>query len=73
MDIDVKAMAAKLVELRGNKTQDEVAESIGVSKSALCMYETGQRVPRDPIKMKIARYYNKSITSIFFIPKGHET
>lgn len=73
MDIDVKAMAAKLVELRGDKTQDEVAESIGVSKSALCMYETGQRVPRDPIKMRIAKYYKKSVTSIFFIPKEHET
>lgn len=72
MDIDVKAMAAKLVELRGDKTQDEVAESIGVSKSALCMYETGQRVPRDPIKMRIAKYYKKSVASIFFIPKEHE-
>lgn len=73
MDIDVKAMAAKLVELRGNRTQDEVAEKIGVSRSALCMYESGQRIPRDPIKMRIAKYYGKSITSIFFIPKEHET
>jgi len=56
----------RLIELRGNKTQDEVAKALGISRSAIGMYETGERVPRDNIKLKIALYYGKTIQSIFF-------
>ncbi len=72
MEIDATAMAKKLVLLRGNKTQDEVAKDLGISKSALCMYETGKRVPRDPLKARIAKYYKKSIVYIFFNEKEHD-
>lgn len=71
--LNVNAMARKLVELRGEKTQEEVANALGISKSALCMYETGERVPRDPIKVRISRYYKKSIPYIFFNEKVHDT
>lgn len=73
MDIDVMAMAKKLVALRGDKNQEEVAKALGISKSALCMYETGKRVPRDPLKARIAKYYKRSITFIFFNEKEHES
>lgn len=73
MEIDVKAMADKLVELRGSRTQEEVAKNVGISTSALAMYETGKRVPRDPVKVKLSRYYKRSVTAIFFIEKEHET
>lgn len=73
MEIDIKAMADKLVELRGSRTQEEVAKNVGISTSALAMYETGKRVPRDPVKVKLSRYYKRSVTAIFFIEKGHET
>ncbi|RHQ17448.1 XRE family transcriptional regulator [Lachnospiraceae bacterium AM48-27BH] len=73
MEIDVMKMAEKLVALRGEKKQDEVAEELGISRSALCMYETGRRVPRDPLKARIAKYYQKSIPFIFFNEKEHET
>ena len=73
MEIDVMAMANKLVALRGSKTQEDVAKELGISKSALCMYETGQRVPRDPLKARIAKYYKRSISFIFFNEKEHET
>lgn len=59
-------IANRLVELRGSKTQEEVSLSIGISRTALSMYENGERVPRDEIKMKIAQYYDKSVQSIFF-------
>lgn len=72
-EIDAKEMGRKLTELRGNKTQDEVASALGISKSALCMYETGARVPRDPVKARLAAYYKKSISYIFFNPKEHDT
>jgi len=63
-------IAKNLVELRGNKTQDEVSKALGISKSALSMYETAQRIPRDAIKIKLAKYYNKSIQLIFFDEKN---
>jgi putative transcriptional regulator len=56
----------KLITLRGPKSREEVAVSIGVSCSAIQMYENGRRVPRDDIKMKIAKYYNVSVDEIFF-------
>lgn len=59
-------MAETLKRLRGNKTQEEVSEALGISVSALSMYECGKRVPRDELKKKIAEYYGKSIQYIFF-------
>ncbi|WP_432629022.1 helix-turn-helix domain-containing protein [Brotaphodocola sp.] len=72
MDIDVMAMAEKLIKLRGKKTQEKVAEELNISKSALSMYESGKRVPRDPLKARISKYYGKSIAYIFFNEKEHE-
>jgi transcriptional regulator with XRE-family HTH domain len=56
----------KLKALRGNRTLKEVAESIGITPSALCNYESGIRVPRDEVKIRLANYYKKSVSSIFF-------
>ena len=61
-----KKIAEKLIAMRGEKTQAEVAKSIGISKSSLAMYETGQRVPRDEIKLALANYYGATIQDIFF-------
>lgn len=63
--------AKKLIELRGNKTQKEVADALRISQSALAMYESGRRTPRDEVKIKIANYYGKSVGFIFFNPKCH--
>lgn len=65
-------IAKRLVELRGDKSREEVAKAIGVSKSAIAMYETGERIPRDPIKLKIADYYGKTVQEIFFTREVHE-
>ena len=54
-----------LRKLRGEKTLQKVAEDLGISTSALTMYEIGKRVPRDEIKVKIAKYYGVGI-DIFF-------
>lgn len=56
----------RLVRLRGNKTQEQVAKAIGISVSALSSYECGERTPRDPIKIALAKYYKRSVQSIFF-------
>ena len=73
VEIDVMEMARKLVELRGKRTQEEVSAALDISKSALAMYESGKRVPRDQVKMRISKYYRKSVPYIFFNQKEHET
>lgn len=59
-------IAERLVELRGERSREEVANAVGVSKSAIAMYEKGERIPRDPIKLRIAQYYGKTVQEIFF-------
>ena len=59
-------IAKRLVELRGARNQDEVAKAVGISTSALSMYEKGERVPRDEIKIRLAKYYCETIEKIFF-------
>lgn len=60
------AIANRLVELRGNRSQEEVAKAVNISTSALSMYENGSRVPRDEIKIRLAAFYGKSVQYIFF-------
>lgn len=64
--MDQVVIADKLVALRGRKTQMEVANDIGISLSALVMYETGNRIPRDEIKVRLAKYYGQTVEAIFF-------
>lgn len=66
IEIDNKKIGKRLVKLRGSKTQEEVAKAINISVSALSMYENGSRIPRDNIKIRIASYYGKPISSIFY-------
>ena len=66
-NMDAKKIGEKLKELRGKRTINEVAQALEISPSALSMYENGERVPRDVIKIKIADYYETPITDIFFI------
>ena len=61
-----KEIAKMLVELRGERSREEVAKAVGVSISAISMYENGERVPRDDVKVKIANLYHKSVQEIFF-------
>lgn len=65
------SIAQKLVQLRGNRTQDEIAKAIGVSRTAIMMYENGQRVPKDEIKVKLAQYYQVSLVDLFFSSESH--
>ena len=60
-------MNEKLIELRGNRSREEVAKALGISVSALSMYEQGNRIPRDEIKIRMAEYYNISLDALFLI------
>ena len=60
------SIGAKLRELRGEKTQEQVANAIGITKSAYAMYERDERVPRDEVKKKIANFYHTTVGILFF-------
>ncbi len=64
--IDSIKVGKRLSELRGSKTQEKVANDCGISISAIAMYESGKRMPRDEIKVKLARYYNTTVEKLFF-------
>lgn len=55
----------RLKELRGTKNQAEVAKKIGISRSALSYYESGDRTPDINVLHAIADYYN--VTSDYLL------
>lgn len=62
------SIGMKLKALRNGKkkTQQEAADDLKITKSALAMYEKDNRVPRDEVKIRIAAYYGESVESLFF-------
>lgn len=61
-----KKIGERLQKLRGSRTQKEVAEAVGVTPMAISLYESGERVPRDEIKVRLANYYKRTVNFIFF-------
>lgn len=64
-------LASRLTALRGQRSRAEVARALGISVSALQMYENGNRVPRDDLKVRIAAYYGVSVQRLFFDSEPH--
>lgn len=56
----------KLKELRGDRSQAEVAKAVMVSDSAISSYENDERVPRDDVKKRLAKYYESTVQDIFY-------
>ena len=55
-----------------NETVEQLSNALEVSASAITMYETGKRIPRDEIKIRIAEHFGVPVESIFFQNKQHE-
>lgn len=49
--------------MRG-ETQEQVAEAVGISYVSLSRYETGQRMPKMNILLKLADHYGVSVDEI---------
>ncbi len=64
--LNKKIIAERLIKLRGEKSRELVANACGISISALAMYEQGERIPRDDIKIRLAKFYESTVESIFF-------
>lgn len=58
----------RIKELRESKkySQETLANMIGTAASTISMYESGERIPRDEIKVKIAMALGKSVNYIFY-------
>ena len=54
------------LRIKADVSQEAVASAIGVSREAYSMYERGVRTPSDEVKINIAKFYHKSVGSIFF-------
>ena len=72
--MDAIQIGRKLKALREgkNETMDQLSNAIGTSTSAIANYETGQRIPRDEIKIRIAEHFSVPVESIFFPVEQHE-
>lgn len=64
--LSAQEIGIRLTKLRGSRTRDEIAKEAGISVSAISMYENGERIPRDGIKIKLASIFDKSVQEIFF-------
>ncbi|MNR59027.1 HTH-type transcriptional regulator Xre [compost metagenome] len=66
-----ESVGRRLVVLRGDKSREEVSKEVEISVSALQMYENGQRMPKDEIKIRLAAYYSVTVQALFFDEEPH--
>lgn len=64
--MDSVVIGKRIREVRGDECVESFAASIGVSTSAVFMYERGERIPRDEVKCRIAKRANMTVQEIFF-------
>ena len=56
----------RLISLRGTRTQEEVAKAVNISTAAIGMYERGERIPRDEVKIELDKFYDVTVQSLFY-------
>lgn len=61
------AVTTHLREVRKSKglTQKEVAEALLISKDSLSRYERGEQDPRLDVAIRLSKYYNVSMESLY--------
>lgn len=58
--------AERLKTLRGERSRRKVAKDLNLSVSAIQMYENAERVPKDAVKIALAKYYHSTVQEIFY-------
>ena len=51
-------------------TQQQLADSVGVSRQTIVAIEKGKFLPSTPLAIKIARFFEKTVESIFILEDG---
>jgi transcriptional regulator with XRE-family HTH domain len=64
----MKTVAERIKDARKAKgcTVEELAKACGITDSAVQLYECGQRIPRDSIKILMADYFGMTVQELFF-------
>lgn len=65
--MDPVVIGNRIRSMRGKDSQKDLADKLNISSSALAMYERGERIPRDEVKIRIAKHFNVSVEAIFLI------
>lgn len=63
----------KMVELRGQRSQRDIAKQLNIPLSTYAMVEAGHRFPRKELQAKLALFYGVTVDVLFFNKNGHET
>lgn len=61
-----RAIGARIRQARGDRTQEEFAALVGVSRAALTNYEAGRRLPNDLVLKRIAEETGVDIPNLLF-------
>lgn len=56
----------KTLRLEKELTQSELAKHLEISSTSIGSYEKEKRIPRDDLKIKIAKFFNVKVSDIFF-------
>ncbi len=51
-------------------TQQQLAESVGVSRQTINAIEGGRFIPSTILALKIARFFGKTVESVFSLEEG---
>jgi transcriptional regulator with XRE-family HTH domain len=54
----------KTLRKKNNLTQEDLADSLAVSRQAVCMWERGERTPKISVLTKIAKTFETTIDHI---------
>lgn len=64
--MDGIVIGKRLKALRGTKTLEEVGNDLNVTAMAVSLWERGERIPNDDLKIKISNYFGVPLVDIFF-------
>lgn len=57
----------KIERAEKDVTQQQLADAVGVSRQTIVAIEKGKFMPSTPLALKIAKYFSKSVESIFIL------
>lgn len=63
---DRATIGERLKKLRGDRTLEEIGKALNVTSMAVSLWERGERIPSDDMKMKISIFYDVPITDLFY-------
>lgn len=60
----------KVIRVQNKFTQQQLADALGITRSAYCGYEIGRRSPDLETIIKMSEFYNVSLTDFFHMMEG---